>query len=260
MSSYPFRRGFVRMPRTEVIDHETTTSEMREQAPAKLDWTTLGATTPVKNQGHCGSCWAYSTTETIESALFMKTGKLEELAEQQVISCDRFDNGCNGGDIPSALKYVQQEGGITLESHYPDTSAKSGRTGKCKKSDISNSVKVTSWRFAIPECTAENCTQQPESDLMAQLHKHGPLGICVNAESWSDYNGGIMTGPCPGGWSDLDHCVQLVGYDNTHSTPYWKVRNSWTSNWGENGYIRLAMGGNVCGVASEAVAIHADFV
>lgn len=246
------------MPRTGIIEHAQTTDEMRQQAPAKLDWTTLGATTPVKNQGHCGSCWAYSTTETIESALYMHTGHLVELAEQQVISCDPYDNGCNGGDIPSALEYVKSNGGITRESKYPDTSAATGVTGQCDKTEISNTVRVTSWKFAIPECTAEQCNNQDENALMAQLHANGPLGICVNAETWPEYTGGIKTGSCPGGWYDLDHCVQLVGYDNTHSPPYWKVRNSWTSNWGENGYIRLAMGSNMCGVASEAVAIEAD--
>merc|ERR1712146_841571 len=81
----------------------------------------------------------------------------------------------------------------------------------------------------------------------AALAADGPLSICVNAESWNGYYGGVLSGSCSGAYNKLDHCVQLVGYDTTASTPYWKVRNSWGTYWGENGFIRLPMGENACG-------------
>lgn len=257
-----YKRGFVRMPRNVSIDSELTTDEMRFSAPAKLDWSTRGATTPVKHQGQCGSCWAYSTTETIESALFMGSGSLTMLSEQNIISCDKTDNGCNGGDLPTAFGFVEKNGGIELEKNYPETSWKTGRTGHCHEHKKELAVKVTSWKFAIPECPENDnpCSNQKESDLMPQLAVNGPLAICVNAEEWDGYNGGIWTKPCPGGWYDLDHCVQLVGYDNSVPTPYWKVRNSWGPDWGEGGFIRIAMGKNLCGVASEAVAAKATLI
>lgn len=257
-SGETFHKGFRRMPRTEVIEHEVTTEEMRQSAPASLDWTTRGATTPVKNQGHCGSCWAYSTTEGIESGLFMNTGKLYQLSEQQVISCDTGDDGCNGGDIPSGAKYVMHTGGIELQSTYPDTSAKSGKTGTCKFKRDKIVAKVDHYKFAIPECVSGECKDQKETDIKAQLAKHGPLSICVNAATWSSYSGGVVQHGCSGAAHDLDHCVQLVGYDTTASVPYWKVRNSWGPGWGEKGHIRLAMGSNVCGVADEVVIIRAS--
>merc|ERR1719408_577029 len=91
-----------------------------------------GAVTPVKDQGDCGSCWAFSTTEEIESSVFMATGKLETLSTQQIISCDRVDDGCNGGNTETAYKYIQKAGGLDTASDSPDTSHRSGRTGKCE--------------------------------------------------------------------------------------------------------------------------------
>lgn len=250
------------MPRLETIEFEVTTEEMRQNAPSKLDWTTKdGVTTPVKNQGDCGSCWAFSTTETIESSFSMTTGrKAPLLAEEQIIDCDAYDNGCNGGDIPSACRYVMKYGGIEAYSDYPDTSSQNGYAGQCKAQKQKLLVKVDGYKFAIPECESGSCHNQKESDIIPQLAKHGPLAICVNARPWDEYKGGILAHGCTGGYYELDHCVQLVGYDTEHSTPYWKVRNSWGPDWGENGYIRLKMGENICGVADEVVIIKTSMV
>jgi C1A family cysteine protease len=248
-----YARGFVRMPRNGPVDVAEITDEMRAAVPTSLDWSQKGATTPVKDQGNCGSCWAYSATEGIESGLFMASGTLEELSEQQVISCDKTDGGCNGGDLPTAFDYVTKAGGIDTESDYPDSSASSGRTGKCQS--FSKKVKVTGWKYAIPPCDSGACTSQKESDMMAALNTYGPLSVCVNAESWDSYSGGIYTDKCSGAASYLDHCVQLVGYDQTEN--YWKVRNSWASDWGEDGFIRLPMGKNACGIADEATYVTA---
>merc|ERR1712139_645403 len=213
-----------------------------------------GATTPVKDQGDCGSCWAYSATEGIESGLFMAGGPLEELSEQQVISCDKQDLGCNGGDLPTAFDYVESAGGLDTEENYPYTS-QTGRSGSCKvNTDV---VTVDDYQYAVAPCEGGSCSSQDEDGLKAALAAHGPLSVCVNAESWNGYYGGVLSGSCSGSYNALDHCVQLVGYDTTASTPYWKVRNSWGTSWGENGFIRLPMGQNACGIADEAYIINA---
>jgi len=255
-----FRKGFVRMPRLEAVEVTEITDEMRAAAPASLDWTTKGATTPVKNQGNCGSCWAYSATEGIESGLFMSGGPLEELSEQEIISCDSTDAGCNGGDLPTAFAFVKSNGGVDSETNYKDSSARSGKAGKCNSQKEKKKVaKLLSSAYAIPPCDSGSCKNQKESDLMAALNTHGPLSVCVNAENWSsDYSEGVYSEKCSGSADTLDHCVQLVGYDNSGSNPYWKVRNSWGASWGESGYIRLAMGKNQCGIADEVMYVKAQ--
>jgi len=249
-----YAKGYVRMPRNAPVEVAEITDEMRARVPDSLDWSKKGATTPVKDQGNCGSCWAYSATEGIESGLFMASGTLEELSEQQVISCDKTDGGCNGGDLPTAFDYVKKAGGIDTEKDYPDSSASSGNTGRCKS--FQKKVKVTGYKYAIPPCDSGACKNQKESDMMAALNEYGPLSVCVNAESWNGYSSGIYTKRCSGAASNLDHCVQLVGYDK--SANYWKVLNSWASDWGENGFIRLPMGKNACGIADEATYVTAE--
>merc|ERR1712046_362454 len=249
-----YARGFVRMPRNGPVEVAEITDEMRAAAPVSLDWSTKGAITAVKDQGQCGSCWAYSATEGIESGLFMASGKLEKLSEQQIISCDKTDGGCDGGDLPTAFDYVKKAGGIDLQSDYADTSAKSGKTGRCKS--FEKKVKVTGYKYAIPPCDSGACKNQKESDMMAALNTYGPLSVCVNAESWDNYSGGIYKKKCSGKASALDHCVQLVGYNKAQN--YWKVRNSWAADWGEDGFIRLPMGENACGIADEATYVQAQ--
>jgi len=254
-----YAKGFVRQPSNGIRKVATITDEMRQAVPTSLDWSTQGATTPVKDQGPCGSCWAYSATEGIESGLFMTTGKLMDLSEQQVISCDKVDGGCGGGDLPTAFEYVQKNGGIDTEADYPDTSSSTGSTGSCKQSQ--NIVQITDYEYAVAPCEGGNCGGQAalESDMMAALNTFGPLSVCVNA-AWNTYSGGILSSRCGGGYMQLDHCVQLVGYDTTGAQSYWKLRNSWASDWGEDGFIRLPMGENSCGIADEVMYVKAEMV
>merc|ERR1712232_1320002 len=198
---------------------------------------------------------AFSTTEGIESAVYMASKHLPILSTQQIISCDKQDDGCDGGDLPSALKYVEKAGGIDTSQDYPDKSHNSGKTGKCKW-DKKEVVKVTGYKYAIPPCDSGACKNQKESDMMAALNTYGPLSVCVNAESWDNYSGGIYKKKCSGAARSLDHCVQLVGYDKSQN--YWKVRNSWAADWGEEGFIRLPMGENACGIADEAAYVSAE--
>lgn len=227
-------------------------------APQSVDWRTKGAVTKVKDQGSCGSCWAFSTTEEIESAVFMATGKLPVLSTQQIISCDKTDAGCNGGDTISAYQYVEKAGGLDTASDYPDKSHSTGRTGKCTW-DKKEAAKVTGFAYATKPCTEGACKHQDEDALAAALAAKGPVSICVNAggNGWQNYKRGVFSKKCSGASSDLDHCVQLVGYDKSGATPYWIVRNSWNTDWGIDGYMHLEMGKNLCGVADEATIAQA---
>lgn len=252
--TYP--RGYVRQE--GLRNSETTiveiTDQDRQNTPQSVDWSTQGATSPVKNQGDCGSCWAFSATEGIESSIYMATGEMPVLSTQQLISCDNEDGGCNGGDLPSALDYVKDAGGIDTAADYPDTSHKKGKTGKCKW-DRNEVATVTSYNYAIPPCDSGACQNQNEDDLAAAVAKYGPISICLGAtDSWDEYNSGILQGKCSSNAADMNHCVQIVGFEKGS---FWKVRNSWGTAWGESGFIRLPYGENACGVANEAVVVQA---
>jgi len=251
-----YSKGYKRQPWPNDLDMKvaTITAEDIAAAPGSVDWSSKGATSAINNQKNCGSCWAFSTMEGVESGVFMSTGKLPpKLSVQELVACEKEDDGCNGGDIPEAVSYLKKKG-MTSAADYPDTSSKSGRSGKCKK--FTPVVKVTGMQYAIPPCSSGKCKNQDEDKLAAALAKYGPLSICLNAD-WDSYDEGILNTRCSSKASDMDHCVQLVGYDKTASKPYWKVRNSWAASWGESGFIRLPFGKNACGVANEAVIISA---
>jgi C1A family cysteine protease len=262
-ASIDVRLGFKRMPHEGLgaLSVAVLSTEMRANVPDFVDWSLKGAVTPVKNQGHCSSCWAYSVTESIESTTFIQTGKLYDFSEQQMISCDSKDQGCQGGDPPLAYAYAQQYG-LAFQSDYPDTSSNSSQKDACNTKPKSQ-VKVGSWAYAVAPCTGGPCSNQDENGLKAVLAAHGPLSVCVNAmeqdpqpdsADWLAYKGGILKGTCLGGFRAINHCVQLVGYNTTAG--YWKVRNSWGDKWGDAGYILLPMGVNACGIADEATFVQ----
>eukprot|EP00992_Anisonema_acinus_P015089 TRINITY_DN9602_c0_g2_i1.p1 TRINITY_DN9602_c0_g2~~TRINITY_DN9602_c0_g2_i1.p1 ORF type:complete len:320 (-),score=65.93 TRINITY_DN9602_c0_g2_i1:87-1046(-) len=209
-------------------------------ANASVDWRTRGAVTPVKNQGQCGSCWTFSTTGNIEGQWFLAGHRLVSLSEQELVSCaTTAGHGCQGGSMDAAFRWVKEKGGITSEANYPYTSGH-GVTGSCKRDrETPIAAKISgSKRIASSETT-----------IAAQLARSGPLSIAVDAQrGWQTYRGGIMH-TCYG--KQLDHGVLLVGYGQEGSTRYWIVKNSWTSSWGEHGYIRLARGSDQCGMTSD---------
>jgi len=216
------------------------------------------AVTPVKDQGQCGSCWAFSATEQVESDYIMAGGKPTELSPQQTVDCDKYDGGCNGGDTITAYKYMQQAG-VQCEQSYPYFSGRTGRGGECKYNATAVIAKISGFTYATPGCD-DSCTNQDEETLRQNLYQHGPVSICVDASPWQWYQSGILTPStgCASGYYDLNHCVQLVGYgvDKDSGAKYWSARNSWSTSWGEAGYIRLSYGQNTCGVADEATQVQ----
>jgi C1A family cysteine protease len=217
---------------------DTTIEALPEGVDALVDWTGK-YTTPVKDQGYCGSCWAFSAVEQVESDYMRLTGSEQILSAQQVTSCTPYfiAGGCNGGNTESAFSYM--EAGVETDANYPYTSGKAGVTGSCTASSSKFVVKATGY-------TTVSSSASGESKMASYVQATGPLSVCVDAETWSSYTGGIMS-KCG---TSVDHCVQAVGIDTAGG--YWKVRNSWGTSWGESGFIRLSYGSNTCAIASDA--------
>ena len=196
--------------------------------PNEVDWVAKGAVTPVKNQGQCGSCWSFSTTGSVEGAWFIKTGELVSLSEQQLVDCSgpEGNQGCNGGLMDDAFEYIIKNGGICAESNYSYT----GTDGNCKS--CTPVAKISSYVDVTPNNTEA---------LMAAVAQQ-PVSVAVEADGldWQFYMGGVVTDSCG---LNLDHGVLVVGYGTDVSQgDYWKVKNSWGPDWGENGYIRIGRG------------------
>jgi hypothetical protein len=204
-----------------------------------IDWTTKGATTPVKDQGQCGSCWAFSATETIESFTFLKTGTLPVLSPEQIVDCDTTCYGCGGGWPYLAYEYIQQAGGQDTEDSYEYTAGQTGTAGQCQFNPAYIAAKISGYT----QITGG------EAGLLQALQTVGPVSVCVDASSWQTYQSGVLTS-CG---SSVDHCVQLTGYQADQS--YWIVRNSWASTWGNNGFIYIQYGNDLCDIADYATVV-----
>lgn len=224
---------------------------------ALVDWSSGSRilTTPVKDQGYCGSCWAFAAVVQIESDAMRTLGYTfsstsytgtsgDFLSAEQIVQCDTGNYGCDGGWTDVAMNYVKNAGGLVTDADYPYTSGAQGVTGTC------GAVAASKKKLTVTTVY----TVKGEIPMAAFVQSTGPLAIYVCAKLWNSYSGGIMTNcgcattPCTA--NDLTHAVQAVGVD-TSSGGYWKVRNQWGTGWGESGYIRLSYGANTCGIASD---------
>jgi len=195
--------------------------------PASVDWTTEGVVTPVKNQDQCGSCWAFSATGSIECNYAIANKVLNSLSEQQLVDCSIPEGnlGCDGGEMDSAFTYVIKEGGLCSEAEYPYTAS----DGKCKSSTCGTKYN--------PIKTYTDVTKKDETAL-EQAAVTGCVSVAIEADQFAFqyYSSGILTGTCG---TNLDHGVLVVGYGTDGGQEYWKVKNSWGTDWGEDGYVLI---------------------
>lgn len=222
-------------------DHVPPTYDAKD-IPAAVDWRDKNVITNIKDQGQCGSCWAHAATETMESYVAIASGQLPVLSQQQVASCTKDPQqcggtgGCEGATNELGMQSVVDLGGIAEEWTYPYQSYW-GKDYVCRYNDTAAGPSGTPAVASITgyvRLPANNYTAVIES-----LALIGPLAITVDAAAWFDYSYGVYDG-CGTDSVTLDHGVQLVGYgvDAEHG-PYWTVRNSWGTGFGEEGYIRI---------------------
>eukprot|EP01092_Planopodium_desertum_P009000 TRINITY_DN38366_c0_g1_i1.p1 TRINITY_DN38366_c0_g1~~TRINITY_DN38366_c0_g1_i1.p1 ORF type:complete len:332 (-),score=93.23 TRINITY_DN38366_c0_g1_i1:49-1017(-) len=204
------------------------------QLPTSFDWRDKNAVTPVYNQQQCGSCWAFSATETVESYHFLAGKSMVSLSMQQIVDCDSTCYGCDGGWTYLAFQYLINAGGQDTYQSYPYTAT----TDNCQFKAGSVAAKISAWAYV---------TQNEDETQMANfLVSNGPLSVCVDASSWQFYNGGVVGTSCG---DSIDHCVQATGFSTQDGVPAWNVRNSWGTDWGLQGYLYVQRGSDVCGIA-----------
>nr|XP_024216456.1 cathepsin L1-like [Halyomorpha halys]XP_024216457.1 cathepsin L1-like [Halyomorpha halys] len=211
--------------------------------PASIDWRQKGAVTPIKNQKQCGSCWAFSTTGALEGQYFLKNGKLVSLSEQNLVDCSLQygNNGCGGGLMDNAFRYVRENGGIDTEASYPYK----GVDEKCR------------FNKANVGATVNNLIDVPsgnENALKSAVGSVGPVSVAIDAGhiSFQFYHKGVYAEKSCSS-QELDHGVLVVGYGSENGKDYWLVKNSWSTKWGEEGFIKMSRNNNNnCGIASSA--------
>lgn len=220
-----------------------------DEIPESIDWREKGVVNEIKNQGLCGSCWAFSTIQACESAYVISYGTLYTCSEQNLVDCcDGGCSGCSGGYHYRALDYVidAQKGFLNSEDIYPYIE----KEGDCKFDPNQGINKIKSYIHGI----------EGDEDYLKKLVAQGVCAIAIDG-GWLDfqeYSGGIYNNPFCSDTYGLNHAVGVVGYGNENDIEYWIVRNSWGKSWGEDGYIRMIRNNeNQCGIASSVILVSA---
>ncbi|KAG7593253.1 Peptidase C1A papain C-terminal [Arabidopsis thaliana x Arabidopsis arenosa] len=239
-------KGFNGIPPSEFVDEMIPSWNWNVSdvaGPEIKDWRYEGAVTPVKYQGQCGCCWAFSSVAAVEGLTKIVGGNLVSLSEQQLLDCDRErDNGCNGGIMSDAFSYIIKNRGIASEASYPYQETE----GTCRYN-----AKPSAWIRGFQTVPSNN-----ERALLEAVSRQ-PVSVSIDADGpgFMHYSGGVYDEPYCG--TNVNHAVTFVGYGTSpEGIKYWLAKNSWGETWGENGYIRIrrdvAWPQGMCGVAQYA--------
>ncbi|GAB9464506.1 Papain-like cysteine protease c1 [Globisporangium polare] len=240
--------GYKRSKKARKAISTFTAPANKESVPITWDWREHDVVTPVKNQGQCGSCWAFSAVASLESVYAISTGKLESFSEQELVDCVQggIDTCNHGGEMHDGFEEVitNHGGKIDLEADYPYTAESKGL---CKADDSKAIGHFTGYA---------NVTQGDEDALMAAVATKGVQSVAIDASSFTFqlYRHGVYSWPlCANGPDQLDHGVAAAGYGNYKGKDFWLVKNSWGESWGMKGYIMMSRNKkNQCGIATDA--------
>ncbi|CAA7035855.1 unnamed protein product [Microthlaspi erraticum] len=233
-----------RIAKAKNVNQKYSATVKGEELPETVDWRQKGAVNPIKDQGSCGSCWAFSTAAAVEGINKIVTGELLSLSEQELVDCDKsYNQGCNGGLMDYAFQFIMKNGGLNTEIDYPYR----GSDGQCN-SNLKNSKVVSIDGY-------EDVPTENETALKKAV-SYQPVSVAIEAGGrvFQHYQSGIFNGKCG---TNMDHAVVAVGYGSENGVDYWIVRNSWGPRWGEDGYIRMERNlahskSGKCGIAIEA--------
>jgi len=214
-----------------------------DSLPEQMDWRLYGAVSSVKDQSVCGSCWSFGTVGTLEGALFLKTGKLTRLSQQALVDCSWGfgNNGCDGGEDFRVYQWIMKHGGIPTEESYGPYL---GADGYCHLENATLTAPIKGY---------VNVTSGDITALKVAIFQHGPISVAIDAahKAFSFYANGVYYNPeCGSGEDSLDHAVLAVGYGVLNGEAYWLVKNSWSTYWGNDGYVLMSQKNNNCGVAT----------
>ena len=220
--------------------------QVKNAAPDAWDWREKGYVSPVKDQGSCGSCWAFSTVGNLEGLYYKEKQTMVTLSEQMLVDCDTYDSGCNGGLMENTFTWLKENGGIMTDKDYPYK----GRKGTCQ-SDETKYVDMQITGYTKLGSGSSTWDPVDEDEIKEFLYETGPLAVALNANPLQTYSSGILdktSSQCP--TSGMNHAVTMVGYghDDASNKDYWIVKNSWGASWGESGYFRIRRGNGTCGI------------
>jgi cathepsin H len=224
----------VKAPQHCSATHYKTVQEKKYKLadiPTHWDWRDVGGVTPVKNQGHCGSCWTFSTVGSLEAHYLLKFGQFRNLSEQQLVDCagDYDNHGCSGGLPSHAFEYIAAAGGLATEADYPYMAVNQ----TCALKQGSQSVGIRGGSV--------NITQGDETELLHAVFEHGPVSIAYQVvDGFRDYKSGVYSSTvCNSTADDVNHAVLAVGFGNENGMDYWIVKNSWGAAWGDHGFFKI---------------------